>query len=179
MMLDHLDAILAETRGVFAAMGDGAVQGLADDILGARRIALYGVGRTGLAVQGFAMRLAHLGLRAHFVGALSAPPIGPGDLFIAALAIGRLPTGDALVASARGAGARVAVITAAPENVVDADSILHLPARTMADPTSEILPLGSGFELALGLLLDLAVIELMGRLGRSGADLAQRHANLL
>ena len=44
---------------------------------------------------------------------------------------------------------------------------------------SSVLPLGSPFELALSLLCDLTVAELMLRLGRSNDDLAKRHTNLL
>jgi 6-phospho-3-hexuloisomerase len=177
--LDRLDRILVELRGNFAAMPEGTVDRLATAVLEANRIALYGVGRTGMAVQGFAMRLAHLGRDAHFVGQLAAPPVGQGDLFIAALALGRLPTGDALLATARAAGAMTAVVTTAPEKVEGADLVLHLPGRTMADPPSPDLPLGSGFELALSLYFDLTVVELMGRLGMENADIAKRHANLL
>ncbi len=166
-------------RTVFAAMAEDSVPLLAAEIVQARRVALYGVGRNGLAVQGFAMRLAHLGLDAHFVGQLAAPPIGPGDLFLAVVALGRLPTADALAATAKAAGARIAMITADPTRTLPADLVLHLPARTMADEPSAVLPLGSGFELALTLLLDLTVVDLMARLGQTHDDLARRHANLL
>lgn len=148
--LATLDAILAEMRDVFAAMPGDAPADLAAEIVTARRIALYGVGRSGLAAQGFAMRLAHLGLDAQFVGQLAAPPIGAGDLFLAALAVGRLPTGDALILVARGAGARIVVITAVPASVTDADCVVHLPARTMADPASVVSPLGSGVRAGAG-----------------------------
>jgi 6-phospho-3-hexuloisomerase len=176
---ETLETILAEMRTVFAAMAEDSVPLLAAEIVQARRVALYGVGRNGLALQGFAMRLAHLGLDAHFVGQLAAPPIGPGDLFLAVVALGRLPTADALAATAKAAGARVAMITADPARTLPADLVLHLPARTMADQPSAALPLGSGFELALTLLLDLSVVDLMARLGKTNDDLARRHANLL
>jgi hypothetical protein len=49
----------------------------------------------------------------------------------------------------------------------------------MADPMTSVLALGSPFELALSLLCDLTVAELMLRLDRSNEDLASRHTNLL
>jgi 6-phospho-3-hexuloisomerase len=175
----RLEAVLDEMRGVFARMDADSVPRLAEAIVAAKRIFLYGAGRTGLVLQAFAMRLAHLGLDAHFVGQLSAPPAAGSDLFVVALAVGTLPTGDALAASARAAGAKVAVITARPQKVVGADLVVHLPAQIMADPMTSVLPLGSPFELALSLLCDLTVVELMLRLGRSNEDLAARHTNLL
>ncbi len=47
------------------------------------------------------------------------------------------------------------------------DAVIDLPAQTMADEPKSLLPLGSAFELALSLLCDLAVVELMQRLGRN------------
>ena len=176
--LDRLDAVLAEMRAVFAASPD-AVDTLATEIQKARRVALYGIGRNGLVLQAFAMRLMHLGSDVHFVGQLSAPPVAPGDLVIAAIALGRLPTADAVLAAAHTARARTLVITARPKLVQGADAVIELPAQTMADPPKSILPLGSAFELALSLLCDLTVVELMKRLNRTNADLLARHANLL
>ncbi len=177
-MQQQLATILEEMSGVFARVSPDAASRLADEIIAARRILVYGVGRTGLALQGFAMRLMHLGLDGHFVGQLSAPPVGKGDLLVCSLALGRLPTGDAIIGSARQAGAHVAVISARPE-LVTADLVIGLPAQTMADPMTSLLPLGSPFELALQLYCDLTVIALMSKLKRSNADLAARHANLL
>jgi 6-phospho-3-hexuloisomerase len=174
----QLERILGEMREVFGRVSPDAVPQLAGEIVKARRILVYGVGRTGLALQGFAMRLMHLGLDGHFVGQLSAPPVGQGDLLVCSLALGKLPTGDAIVHSARSAGARVAVVTARPQ-LVSADLVIGLPAQTMADPMTSLLPLGSPFELALALYCDLTVVELMQRLKLGNDDLARRHANLL
>ncbi|MEO8004709.1 MAG: 6-phospho-3-hexuloisomerase [Betaproteobacteria bacterium] len=176
---ENLEAILAEMRGVFARMPADAVPQLAREIANAHRVLVYGVGRTGLVLQAFAMRLMHLGLDGHYVGQLSAPPIRKGDLLLTTLAVGRLPTADALIGSAKAAGARIVAISARPELVQGADVAIPLPAQTMADPLTSILPLGSPFEVALALLCDLTVVELMAILGRSNADLAARHANLL
>src|SRR5207248_2740490 len=114
---ERLEAILAEMRRVFARVPADAVAQLACEIVTARRILVYGVGRNGLVLQAFAMRLMHLGLDGHFVGQLTTPPIGGGDLLLAALALGRLPTADAIINSAKAAGARIAVVSARPELV--------------------------------------------------------------
>lgn len=176
---DQVEQILAEMRGVFARVAPDATQKLAKEITQARRILVYGAGRTGLALQAFSMRLMHLGLDGHFVGQLAAPPVGKGDLLVCVLSVGKLPTGDALIQTAKGAGARVAVISARPNLVQNADLVIGLPGQTMADPVTSLLPLGSSFELALTLFCDLTVVELMKQLNRSNDDLAARHANLL
>ncbi len=179
VLLQRLDAILAEMRAVFAQSPADPAATLAGELMRARRIVLFGVGRNGLVLQAFAMRLAHLALDAHFHGQLAMPPVGAGDLVLVALALGSLPTGNAVVGSAKAAGARVVVVTARPDAVPPCDSTIVLPAQTMADPMTSVLPLGSPFELALTLFCELTVVELMQRLSRSNADLASRHANLL
>jgi 6-phospho-3-hexuloisomerase len=126
-----------------------------------------------------------LGLDAHMVGAMTAPPIGTGDLFIVNAATGDLPTGIALMDTARQAGARVALITARPESSAGnrADIILHLPAQTMATEldlaSPSAMPMGSQYELALFVLGELLVLELSGALGVDFAAMRKRHANLL
>jgi 6-phospho-3-hexuloisomerase len=176
---DNLESILAEVREVFARVPADAVAQLAGEIANARRVLVYGAGRTGLVLQAFAMRMMHLGIDGHFVGQLATPPIREGDLLLVTLALGRLPTADALIATARAAGARVAAISARPALVQAANLVVALPAQTMSHPPTSILPLGSPFELALSVLCDLTVVELMALLGRSTADLAARKANLL
>jgi 6-phospho-3-hexuloisomerase len=178
-MLANLEAIFAEQRGVFTRVPEDTVERLAREIANAPRVLVYGAGRTGLVLQAFAMRLMHLGIDGHFVGQLATPPIREGDLLLVTLALGRLPTADAFIGTARASGARVAAISARPELVQAADLVVPLPAQTMGDLPASILPLGSPFELALSLLCDLTVVELMAVLGRSNSELAARHANLL
>lgn len=174
-----IDATLNEQRSIFARIIQNDLASLCDAMLDARAIFLYGVGRNGLMLQAFAMRLAHLGLDAHFVGQLSAPPADHKDLLIAAVALGSLPTADAVIAAATNAGARVAVVTARPTKVAHADLILELPAQTMADRPTSPLPLGGAFELSLHLLCEALTVEIARRRDVSDADLRARHANLL
>jgi 6-phospho-3-hexuloisomerase len=178
-------ALLAEVEGVVAAMPGDALEPLVKAIAAARRIALYGQGRTGLVMQGLTMRLYHLGREAHFVGAMNAPPLGPGDLFLVNAALGDLPTGLALIASARKAGARVAVITGVADSPAGraADTILAIPAQTMANDTGpgarSAMPMGSQYEAVLFVLCEALVLRLAERLGIGFEAMRERHANLL
>ncbi|MBL8832971.1 MAG: hypothetical protein JNL71_11325 [Rhodospirillales bacterium] len=174
-----LDSVLAEQAKIFAAIPAGQVDRLCEALDSAKRVFVYGIGRNGLMLQGFAMRLAHLGIDAHFVGQLSAPPAAKGDVLVLAVALGTLPTADAVAAAARKAGARLAVVTARPAAVAHADTIVELKAQTMDDPPASTLPLGSAFELSLHLLCEHVTVELMRRRKLDGAALRARHANLL
>lgn len=57
-----LDAAVAELRRNVGA-AEAAAAELTERLAGARRVACYGVGREGLAMRGFAMRLHHMGLQ--------------------------------------------------------------------------------------------------------------------
>ena len=178
-------ALLAEVDAVIGAMPGTALEPLVTELVAARRIALYGQGRTGLVMQGLTMRLYHLGRDAHWVGAMNAPPLSPGDLFLVNAALGDLPTGLALIASAKLAGARVAVITAVPDSPAGhaADIVLHIPAQTMANDIGAAarsrMPMGSQYETVLFILCEALVLILAERLGVGFAEMRERHANLL
>jgi 6-phospho-3-hexuloisomerase len=65
---------LEEIGAVFAKLEPSMMEPLLEEIVKARRIATYGVGREGLMMKAFCMRLFHLGLNAHVVGDMTPPP---------------------------------------------------------------------------------------------------------
>src|SRR6185312_2225171 len=102
----YRQAIL-ELEGVTASIDDYSVDRACAMIADARRIGVYGCGREGLQLRGFAMRLFHLGRDVSVVGDMSMPPLGAGDLFIVGAGPGYLSTAMALANVAREAGAKV------------------------------------------------------------------------
>src|SRR5215475_8539245 len=73
---------LSEVGAVFQGISDDATARMCSEILQAKRIACYGVGREGLMIKALCMRLMHLGLDAHMVGDMTTPPLGDGDLLM-------------------------------------------------------------------------------------------------
>ena len=53
-----------------------------DDVLSKNRIFIAGVGRTGLMMKSFSMRLMHLGLKVFYIGETNTPKINHKDLII-------------------------------------------------------------------------------------------------
>jgi 6-phospho-3-hexuloisomerase len=102
---DSLGALATRALGdlakVFARLPPGAESEFVDAIVAAKRIAIYGAGREGLQMDGFAMRLFHLGLDVHLVGDMTTPPVGRGDLLIVSSGPGASNIGDALIGVAR------------------------------------------------------------------------------
>ena len=179
-------AICAQVAAVFSAPSahpparSVLVSELAAAAARGGRVFVHGVGREGLMMRALCMRLAHLGLPAHCVGDVTAPPAGGGDLLVASAGPGAFSTVDAICGVARGAGARVLLLTARPVGEFprrQADVVAHLPAQTMADdeeeaeaeaesaPSRAKLPMGSLYEGAMFVLFEMVVLELARVLG--------------
>ena len=174
---------LADLGHVFDSLDDRQVDQAVKFIAESKRIALYGVGREGLQIKGFCMRLFHLGLAAWMVGDMTTPPIGQGDLLVVSAGPGCFSTVKALMGVARTSGARVLLVTAEPEGecAALADMVLQLPAQTMANdlkPNVSVLPMGSVYEGAQFVLFEVMVLKLRDRLGISAEDMRANHTNL-
>ncbi len=114
--LAHLSkGALNDLSGVFAAMPENALDGWIEEIVKAKRIVVFGLGREGLQMRSFAMRLFHMGRNVAVWGDMTTPAVGPGDLFIVSAGPGDLATADTLADVARKAGARTALVTAQPQ----------------------------------------------------------------
>ncbi len=174
---------LQELAGVFDRIDEQAVDAAVTAIAGAGRIALYGVGREGLQIKGFAMRLHHLGLKVAVVGDMTTPPLGDGDLLVVSAGPGGFSTVLGLIGVAAAASARTLVVTAQPDGDAArrADHVLTIPAQTMADDRGtnvSVLPMGSLFEGAQYILFEVMVLKLRERLGISTEAMRANHTNL-
>lgn len=181
-LADRVDRAAEEIRSAVRRVDETAFERLAADLAGAGRIVCFAMGRDGLALRAFVMRLMHLGLDAHMWGDVTAPPVGPGDLVLVADGPGELTMSAALIGLAKGYGAGVTVITAQPDarDPGLADAVLAIPAQTMADDRggASLLPMGTAFEIGMGLLLDLLVLRLLDLTGQTLDEIRARHANL-
>lgn len=174
---------LSEIGAVFKLVTDDVAERMCAEILKAHRIVCYGVGREGLMMKALCMRLMHLGLDAHVIGDMTAPPIGKGDLLLASAGPGSFSTVLALLGVAREAGARTMVVTAQPAGAAprSAEVVIHLPAQTMADDrtiSAALLPMGSLYEAAQLVFFDLVSILLRKKRGQSPDEMRARHTNL-
>jgi 6-phospho-3-hexuloisomerase len=171
-----------ELAEVFETLDVDEIDRLAADLVLARRIACFGVGREGLMMQAGCMRLMHAGLNAHYVGDMATPPVGDGDYLVASAGPGHFPTVAALLQVASGAGASTVVFSANPARAVQlaADRVIFVPAQTAADAdgSRSVIPLGGHYEAALLLLFDLLTFAVLSRRGETVAYLRSRYTNL-
>src|SRR5215470_14576899 len=152
------ELILSELQGAVATVDPAALARAIALLLGAERILAAGAGRSRLALAMGAMRLMHLGLPIHLAGELTAPPIGAGQVLLAASGSGETQGIVHAAEVAKRAGASVIALTAAPESRLAKLStvVLRLEAAGKLDRsgTASRQYGGSLFEQAVLLTLD-------------------------
>ena len=150
------------------------------------KVFLFSVGREGLMLKAFCMRLYHLGLQAHCVFDMNTPPCSDNDLLIASAGPGGHATINVICEKAKSSGARVVLLTAQPQTgsaTPFASIVAHIPAQTMADDRErladpQLLPMGSVYEGSLFVLFEMVVYKLVKLLGQSPEQIRARHTNL-
>jgi len=139
-----------------------------------RRWFFSGQGRSGLVAEMAAMRFMHLGRPAHFVGEATAPSIRAGDGLCLVSGSGETSVSVHFARTAKGEGAKIALITREPESALAqlADCVLHAPVETTRQFG------GSLFEQASLILLDAIVLALMQGVPDAHKTMLARHTNL-
>lgn len=179
---DLLLKVQEQQRAALGSLTDDQIDTFRDYLQKAQRIFVAGVGRTGLHMRAFAMRLMHLGFQVHIVGDITTPSIQPGDLLIVGSGSGRTASLAQHVQKARQIGVPVILLTASDTSPLHAlsDYVLQIRAtsKTHTNAHENVLPLGALFEQTLGLLLDMVTVQLMQILDLDSSDMMRRHANL-
>jgi 6-phospho-3-hexuloisomerase len=181
-MTSETDRALQEISDAVHSVPDADIDGIVDELLAARRIACYAGGREGLVMRGLVMRLFHAGLDVHYVGEMTCPAVGPGDLLVLSCGPGRISMVEAVAGVAERDGARILYLTAQPQTppAERAASTVCISAQTMADDreSAAVLPMGSAYEIALFVLVDLVTNRVRSRRSESTETLRARHTNL-
>jgi len=149
-------------------------------ITSAPNIVAFGAGRVGLMLQTFAMRLNHLGLNCYFLGEISLPATGQGDLLIIGSGSGNTESVVSIAEIARSKGLDVICVTANVNSKIArlSSSIIHLNCQTkesVAESKLSIQPMTTIFEQSLLIFLDALVIQLMETMGENNESMLKRH----
>ncbi len=172
--LEALQVLTDELGRVLSQVRAEEMQALRDAVLGAQSVFVTGEGRSGLVARCFAMRLAHLGLKAQVVGETVTSAFRPGDLLIAVSGSGTTSATCLHASSAADQGGRVLAVTANPASPLarSVDLALLVPVQGSAQFG------GSLFEQSALVLLDAIALALQGSLGRTSGEMQARHATL-
>ena len=181
-MDSETDRAVQEIADAVRSVPDAELDDVVDELLAARRIACYAGGREGLVMRGLVMRLFHAGLDAHYVGEMTCPAAGAGDLVVLSCGPGHISMVEALAAVAKRDGARLLHLTAQPTTRPPPGA--HTGAPTPPQPraadrgSAAALPMGSAYEIALLVLVDLITNRVRRRRTESVEELRSRHTNL-
>jgi 6-phospho-3-hexuloisomerase len=145
--------------------------------LRARRIFVYGTGRSGLVGKAFAIRLVHLGFQTFVIGETITAPVQKNDLVVLISGTGETIPVTMTAEIARRLGAKIVSITANPESHTArfADVVIIL---NTTECNAQLAPLGTLFESSAWVFLDGLVAELMGLTGEDEESMKERHATL-
>jgi 6-phospho-3-hexuloisomerase len=177
-----LDDVLAEATVLLAGADTAAAVQFMAELRKAKRIYVLGAGRSRLVAEAFAMRLMHLGFKAHVASEVTSPAIrDAGDLLVACSGSGETPTVVQLARTARQTGARVIVVTATRGSTLagTAQLLIHLPERSRDGELDQSIQfVGTLFEQGALLYLDAIVLTLERLLQADREQMLARHTNL-
>jgi 6-phospho-3-hexuloisomerase len=169
-LIEHLAKILAVDRSREIAEAVGI-------LTTAKKLFVYGVGRSGLAARAFAMRMVQLGIDCYFIGETITPVVSDGDAVLIVSNTGSTMSAIQVANIARRVGAKVISVTGHPTSkLAHASNVVLLIQSNGSSVQSRLAPLSTLFEDATVLLLDGVVAQIMERLGQTEGDMRERHA---
>ncbi|AGI48362.1 putative sugar phosphate isomerase involved in capsule formation [Thermoplasmatales archaeon BRNA1] len=174
--MDPVGFLTEQCRNALSSVPEECGRSLIESIVSAERIFIFGVGRSGLVAQTFAIRLVQMGLRVYFVGDMTTPIIGKDDLLILVSNTGNTMSVVKTAQIAQGIGTRRISITANGKSSLakTSDEVIVISASN--PEAKDLAPLGTLFEDATFLFFDSLVPPLMKRLGVTEEDMRNNHA---
>lgn len=183
--LENCNLVLDELRTTVESVDPGQLEAFVDAVLQADQVFFVGVGRVLLSLQAVCKRLAHLGIRAHYVGEITEPAIKKTDLLVVGSGSGSslFPLGIARKARET-VGCRIVHIGSNLNSEMKdiADFMVRIPVRTkfyLEDEIDSVQPMTSLFEQALLIIGDIAAKMIIEERGLDMKELWQYHANLV
>ncbi len=169
--------ILGEMEAALGTIDSDSLEEAVTAILSAGTVFIYGVGRSGLIGQAFAVRLVQLGIDVHFVGDMTTPIVAREDVVIIVSNTGETMSAVQTANIVRRVGAKVISITGNPNSKLGhaANIVLEL-SSSRDEQRKKYAPLGTIFEGAALVLFDSMVSIIMDRTGQNEASLRRRHA---
>lgn len=192
VLQESMMSISDHVKRIAKSIDEDEVNRMIEYIMEAKKVFVYGAGRSGLVGKAFSMRLMHLGINVYVIGDVITPGIEKEDVLIVISGSGEttIPVNSAKIA--KDAGTRVICITTYPNSTLGklTDLTVKIEGRTKLKGEKDFLlrqikgehftlaPLGTLFEVSVLIFLDALIVEMMTRLGKSEEDLRSRHATI-
>lgn len=177
-LADHITQIQTEIQDALSAVRDTDLTALRHRIDAAQHVYVAGMGRSGLKMRSFAMRLMHIGLAVHVVGDVTTPAIQSGDLLIVGSGSGKTASMAVVAQKAHQVGTPIVLLTSRQGAMLAQFAQQTIVLAPKNDTPASTLPLGSLFELSLGLLLEVIVMQLIAARAVDPQRIRERHTNL-
>lgn len=181
---DTCGAVLNELQRTLQSIDPASLERLCQEILAADQVFFVGVGRVLLSLQSVCKRLAHLGIKTHYVGEITEPAITKNDLLIVGSGSGAslFPLGIAKKARAA-VDCKIVHIGSNPNSEMKdiCDFMVRIPVRTkfyLEDEINSCQPMTSLFEQTLLLVGDILAKMIIEERNLDMKSLWQYHANL-
>lgn len=176
--------VITELQTTLNSVQAEDLERLAQEIMNAEQVFFVGVGRVMLALQCVCKRLAHLGVKAHYVGEITEPAITKNDLLIVGSGSGGslFPLGIAKKAR-KTVDCKIVHIGSNPNSEMKeiADFMVRIPVRTknyLPDEIDSCQPMTSLFEQSVLLVGDILAKLIIEQRKLDMRSLWQYHANL-
>ncbi|RHT81412.1 SIS domain-containing protein [Clostridiaceae bacterium AM27-36LB] len=181
--IEVMNEIIEENRNALSAVDSETVERFVEDLLKADQVFFVGVGRVLLSLQAFCKRLAHLGIKVHYVGEITEPAITSKDLLVVGSGSGNSIFPVAIAKKAKQIGATVIHIGSNPHGDVSeiSDYMVRIPVRTkyyLNDEISSNQPMTSLFEQSLLIFGDTVSKMIVDERKLDMKELWKYHANL-
>ena len=181
---DYSSTVLREIEETLRELDQSNITYFLKQIMDAQRIFIAGVGRTGLVMKCFAMRLMHLGINVQILGDITTTAVSKNDLLLIGSGSGETGSLVSISKKAHNLGINILLITINPDSSIGdlAQACLKIPAPSpklsQKHEKSSIQPMGSLFEQTLLLTLECIAGMIMQEKKLDSESMFLNHANL-
>lgn len=186
--------IIEHVKIVMESIKKEEVEKFIEEIIKAKRIFLYGAGRSGLVAKSFGMRLTHLAKETFIIGETITPAVRKDDIVIFVSGSGRTLSVITTAKAAKKLGAKILAITSNKNSELYklSDVVVVIRGKTKDDIRKDsdyianqlkgmhepLTPLGTLFEDSCQIFFDSLVVELMRRMRKNEKEMINEHANI-
>lgn len=180
MFRKSLDYIQYKVKDILDDVTKNHIDMIITSFFKAKRIFVYGAGRSGLVSKAFAIRLVHLGFQTFVIGETIGAPVKKDDLVFIISGSGETIPAVMTAEIARDIGAKLIVVTGRKGSRISkfADIPIFLSAECDDKERKILAPLGTLFEASAWILMDSIIAELMKSKGETEESMQSRHATL-
>lgn len=175
-----LDYIQRKTVDILNNISREDISKINHSFFKAKRIFVYGAGRSGHVSKAFAIRLVHLGFQTFVIGETIGAPVKKGDLVCIVSGSGETIPAVMTAEIAKNLGAKLVVVTGNKHSRITkfADIAIILNADCTEKERKKFAPLGTLFEASAWIFLDGIIAELMKNKKETEESMRSRHATL-